>query len=162
MTCDDVGRKLDAFVDGELPGPALLEVARHASGCRACERAVRDLAELQQAVGRTVEAGAAALDLSAVWPAVAARVAHEDARRAWRRRLRAAPAWAAAAALAAGAIVWLRMPAAESVRVASRPRPNQAVIERLDSASARLELRRERKNGTMLIMVSADGDEVPR
>jgi hypothetical protein len=41
---------------------------------------------------------------------------------------------------------------------AARPRPNQTVIDRLDSDSARLELRRERKYGTTLIMVSAEGD----
>jgi hypothetical protein len=45
--------------------------------------------------------------------------------------------------------------------MATRARPNQAVIERIDSEGGRFELRRERKNGTMLIMVSATPDAVP-
>jgi anti-sigma factor RsiW len=158
MTCAEVSELLDAFVDGELPATMLLDVARHASGCDACERAVRDLSALQQVVGRATAAAADALDLSAVWPAVASGIARENARRAWNRRLRAAPLWAATVALAAGLALWLRAPAATPVRVASQPRPNHAIIDRLNTEGARLvALRRERKNGTTLIMVSADG-----
>jgi anti-sigma factor RsiW len=157
MTCGEVGGQLDSFVDGELPGPVLLEVARHASTCPACDEAIRQLTALQQSVACTTETDLATLDLSSVWPGVAAGMVREDAHAAWTRRMRNAPAWAAAMALAAGAILWLTTPAPET-RVAARPRPNQAVIERLDSASARLELRRERKHGTTLIMVSAQGE----
>jgi hypothetical protein len=47
--------------------------------------------------------------------------------------------------------------------VAARPaRPNQAVIERINSDGRRFELRRERKLGTTLIMVSAVDPEVIR
>src|SRR5207247_2105358 len=35
MTCAEVEGLLDAFVDAELPAPALLAVARHAGGCEA-------------------------------------------------------------------------------------------------------------------------------
>ena len=44
--------------------------------------------------------------------------------------------------------------------MAAHVRPNQAVIERIDSEGGRFELRRERKNGTTLIMVSATQDDV--
>jgi hypothetical protein len=40
-------------------------------------------------------------------------------------------------------------------------RPNQAVIERIDSEGSRFAIRRERKNGTTLIMVSATADDAP-
>jgi anti-sigma factor RsiW len=157
MTCADVAPLLDAFVDAELPAPMLLAVARHAGACGACDGALRELVALREAVERSVRPET--LDLSRIWPAVAAGVARAETGRTWRRRLRAAPAWGVAIAAAAGAILWLRTPAPEAPRVAARPRPNQTVIERLDSEGARFELRRERKYGTTLIMVSGDADE---
>jgi anti-sigma factor RsiW len=163
MNCAEVAERLDAFNDGELPATALLDVARHASGCTSCEEALRALAAMHQRIATAVEEEVDTLDLSGVWPAVAANVAREDARRAWRRRLRVAPALATSLALAAGAVVWLQTPAREPARVVATrndpPRPNQAVIDRLDSQAARVELRRERKHGTTLIMVNADGGQ---
>ena len=160
MTCDEVARHLDAFVDGELPGATLLEVARHASGCTACDDAVRALAILQQRISSAAEADAASLDLSGVWPAVEAGIERDESRAAWTRRLAGAPVWAAAFALAAGALVWVRSSTVPggAVHVAMPSRPNQAIIERLDS-EAHIDIRRERKNGTTLIMVSDDGGE---
>lgn len=162
MTCAEVERHLDAFVDGELPSAALVDVARHASGCAACDEAVRRLAVLQQCVASTAESDAASLDLSGVWRAVETGIERDESRATWTRRLGAAP-WAAAFALAAGALFWVRAASGpvEATRVAAQPRRNQAVIERLDS-EARIELRRERKNGTTLIMVSDDGGEAAR
>jgi anti-sigma factor RsiW len=161
LSCDDVAGLVDAFVDAELSAPMLLAVARHAGGCAECEAAVRRIAALSESVERTIGAAAAALDLSAVWPAVARRMDAVDTRRAWVRRLRAVPAWSVGLAAAASAVLWFR-PASEPGRFATRaPRPNQAVIERIDT-SGHFELRRERKNGTTLIMVSAPGrDAVP-
>ena len=157
MTCGEVEALLDAFVDAELPAPMLLAVARHAGGCGACDTAVRELTALREAVERSVAGEAEALDLSRVWPAVRKGIDRHDARAAWRRRLGTVPAWGLALAAAASAVFWLRSPGPEPARVAARPRPNQTVIERIDS-SGPFELRRERKNGTTLIMVSADGD----
>ena len=156
MTCAEVEGLLDAFVDAELPAPALLAVARHAGGCEACDAAVRELTALREAVERSVVAEAETLDLARVWPAVSQGVERHDARVEWRRRLRTVPAWVALA-VAASAVLWLRSPEPEPARLAAAPRRNQAVIERIDS-SGHFELRRERKNGTTLIMVSADGD----
>src|SRR5689334_11299137 len=107
MTCDDVTQLLDAFVDTELPPPMLVAVARHAAGCTACDVAVRDLSSVHDAVERTLAADAETLDLSRVWPAVAAAADRVDARRAWVVRLRTAPVWSAAAlALVASALVY--------------------------------------------------------
>jgi len=156
MTCGEVEALLDAFVDAELPAPMLLAVARHAGGCTACDAAVRELTALHEAIERSVAAEAEALDLSRVWPAVGRGIERHDARVEWRRRLRTVPAWGVALAVAASAVLWVRSPAPEPARLAARPRPNQTVIERIDS-SGHFELRRERKNGTTLIMVSADG-----
>jgi anti-sigma factor RsiW len=153
MTCGEVEALLDAFVDAELPAAMLLAVARHAGACTACDAVVRELTALREVVERSVAVEAEALDLSRVWPAVSQGIERHDARVEWRRRLRTVPAWGVALAVAASAILW----GPEPQRVAARPRPNQTVIERIDS-SGHFELRRERKNGTTLIMVSADGD----
>jgi len=159
MTCAEVEGLLDAFVDAELPAPALLAVARHAGGCEACDAAVRELGALREAVERSVGSEAAALDLSGVWPAVSRGVERHDARVEWRRRLRTVPAWGVALAVAATALLWLRSPEPEPARLAAHPpRRNQAVIERIDS-SLPFELRRERKYGTTLIMVNDAGDQ---
>jgi len=157
MTCGEVEALLDAFVDAELPAAMLLAVARHAGACTACDAVVRELTTLREVVERSVAAEAEALDLSRVWPAVSQGIERHDARVEWRRRLRTVPAWGVALAVAASAVLWVRSPGPEPQRLAARPRPNQTVIERIDS-SGHFELRRERKNGTTLIMVSADGD----
>jgi len=163
MTCADAAELLDAFVDAELPGPKLVEVAKHVATCPACDTAVREIEALHEAVERVAREQTERLDLSGVWPAVEAGMARADARRAWARRLRAAPAWGAVMALAASAVLWLRPGTPEPARVAARPaRPNQAVIERINSDGRRFELRRERKLGTTLIMVSAVDPEVIR
>ena len=153
MTCGEVEALLDAFVDAELPAAMLLAVARHAGACTACDAVVRELTTLREVVERSVAAEAEALDLSRVWPAVSQGVERHDARVEWRRRLRTVPAWGVALAVAASAVLWLRSPEPEPARLAAAPRRNQAVIERIDS-SGHFELRRDRKYGTTLIMVS--------
>ncbi len=165
MTCADVEQLQDAFVDAELPGPMLLAIARHAGACTTCDEALRELGTMREVVEQAVQRDADQLDLSRLWPAVAAEVERDGRQRTWRSRMRVMPAWGAVAALAAGTVFWLQspVPGPEPVRVAARPRPNQAVIERLSAgSSSRVSLRRERKNGTTLIMVRANADEVLR
>jgi hypothetical protein len=154
LTCAAAAERLDAFVDAELPGPELLEVARHAAVCSRCDGRVGELLALHEAVAHQMETAVASLDLGPVWPGVHAALAEVDRRRAWRRRARQVPAIAAAAmAMAAGAVLWMRP--ATPVRIAAPARPNQAVVERIASDGGRFELRRDRKLGTTLIMVSA-------
>ena len=163
MTCADVEQLRDAFVDAELPGPMLLAVARHAGSCAACDEALRTVTAVREAVARVMQQEADALDLSGIWPAIEPNVTQVERRRTWRHRALQMPAWAAVGALAAGTLLWWQSaaPPVAPVRVAARP--NQAVIERLNAGNtSRVSLRRERKNGTMLIMVNADGGEVGR
>jgi anti-sigma factor RsiW len=161
MTCTDVETLLDAFVDAELPGPMLLAVARHAGTCVACDQAVRQLTALHEAVEQTVGKDAESLDLSGVWPGVERRIARVEERRTWARRARSLPAWGAIAAMAAGAALWLR-PVPDPPRQEAKSRPNFTVVERLNAAGNPVALRRERKNGTTLIMVSAADTGVRR
>ena len=160
MTCSDVERLVDAFADAELPAPTMLAVARHAAGCPTCDDSMRRLQALQESVARAVRAEAETLDLSGVWPAVAAAADRVDARRSWSRRARAVPAAAAGAlAVAAAAVFWLQSarvaptPETRPAAVASRTLPNQAFIDRL--AGKDLRLRREPRSGTTIIWVNA-------
>jgi len=161
MTCEEAAPLLDAFVDAELEGATLIDVARHAASCRACDGTLQERIALHKTLGRHGRADADSVDLSGLWTALEPQLAQADARRAWRRRLRSAPVWGGALAIAASALFFLSGPqqATPPTRVAVRP--NQAVIERIDSEGGRFELRRERKNGTTLIMVSAMGDDLP-
>jgi anti-sigma factor RsiW len=181
MTCSDVAQLLDAFVDTELPPSQLLDVARHAAGCSVCDVAIRELAALRQSVVALVERESRDLDLSGVWPAVAAAI-HPPARRrarivALRRAIPAAPVWGALMALAASVFVWLSGPSTELAtqvatqvasadrRVAPAPRTvagappvramrasNHADIDRL--AGKDIAVRREPKSGTTIIWVN--------
>ena len=163
MTCGDVAELLDAFIDAELPGPTLLAVARHAGGCPACDGALREVTALHETIERATRAEAETLDLSGVWPAVAQRIGRADGLGAWRRRLRATPAWGVGlAAAAAAAALWLRPGPSPDQPSRLAARPNNAVIERLNTGGGRAEIRRERKYGTTAIMVSADAYEAGR
>jgi len=160
MTCEDAAPLLDAFVDAELEGATLIAVARHAAGCPSCDTTLRELIALHEALESHGRADAESVDLSGLWPVLEPQLDATDARRAWRRRLRSAQVWGGLA-LAASALFFLSGPQQRPTQVATRARPNQAVIERIDSEGGRFELRRERKNGTTLIMVSATADDVP-
>ncbi len=167
MTCADVERLVDAFADAELPAPTMLAVARHAAGCSTCEEALHRLQALHESVGRAVRAEVDALDLSGVWPAVAAATAHVDARRSWNRRARAVPAAVGALAVAAVALFWLQGVGVAPRRVASvapaastRTLRNQAFIDRL--AGKDLKLQREPRSGTTIIWVNATSGGLAR
>lgn len=108
MTCAEVGELKDAFLDGELSGPMLLDVARHTGSCAACDGDLRTLAALQQVVGRTLREEAAGLDLSGLWAKVDARLDTQAARERWRRRWRTLPAWGVGFAAAASVAFWMQ------------------------------------------------------
>src|SRR5579871_5374349 len=157
MTCGDVERLLDAFIDRELPAPMLLEVARHASACSPCDATLRQFATLGDLIGQTLADDAAALDLAPVWPAVARGIERSTRRRRWAQRLRTVPAWGvAAAALAASALLWFggaQPPDRPAVRVAAaHMRPDQAVVDR--RAGKHITVRSEPKAGTTMIWVN--------
>lgn len=165
MTCPDVEQLLDAFVDTELPPPRLLDVARHAATCAGCDGAIREVAALRQAVARLVEGEAGALDLSGIWPAVAAAIGSRPTPRASVVPLhRKVPVWGVMLALAASVFVWIGGPARAPVpdkQLASLPSSaplrtmrssNHADIDRL--AGKDIAVRREPKSGTTIIWVS--------
>ena len=51
MTCDDLDRDLDAYVDGELGAEADAAVCTHLDGCTACRARVSERRALIHVVG---------------------------------------------------------------------------------------------------------------
>lgn len=161
MTCADVDRLVDAFIDTELPPGQMIAVARHAGTCQGCDAAIRDLEALRHAMGGAIEAEVDGLDLSGVWPSVAVTVDAAAARRAKVRHIRQLPVWGVALALAASLVAFL-MPGEQPVQRADvhRPRPasrlaslpNYAQIDRL--AGKNIAVRRVPKDGTTVIWVN--------
>ena len=164
MTCQDVAQLLDGFVDTELSPSELLDVARHAAICANCDGTIRELTGLRESVAWLVEGEGRTLDLSGVWPAVAATIP-----RSTRRRHRGSivprqlPVWGAVMALAASVLLWLgtagQPPSHAPKQIASveqsatRARAaNHAVIDRLTGKD--IAVRREPKSGTTVIWVN--------
>jgi len=138
----------------------LLEVARHAGNCSTCDRAVREMTALRSSLEQMVRGELEGIDLSGVWPASSNGSWRSDRRGVWGRVPRRLPMWgAAAAAIAAGTLLWFRTPPPEPVRV-THARPESGVIERLvSSQGSRVGIMKDRKYGTTLIMVSAPGED---
>ena len=167
MTCQDVAQLLDGFVDTELTPPQLLDVARHAAICANCDGTIRELTGLRESVAWLVEGEARTLDLSGVWPAVAATIPSRPRRR-YRGSIvpRQLPVWGAVMALAASVLLWLgtagQPPSHAPKQIASveqgatRTRAwqaaNHAVIDRLTGKD--IAVRREPKSGTTVIWVN--------
>jgi len=169
MTCQDVAQLLDGFVDTELTPPQLLDVARHAAICANCDGTIRELTGLRELVAWLVEGEARTLDLSGVWPAVAATIPSAMPRRSRRSVVpRQLPVWGAVMALAASVLLWLGTggqppsPSHAPKQIASveqgatRARAwqsaNHAVIDRLTGKD--IAVRREPKSGTTVIWVN--------
>jgi anti-sigma factor RsiW len=122
MTCWLTRRRLGAYRDGELPGPARLRVEAHVAWCPGCRAELTQLERLRAALaGSVAEPLPATWD--AFWPQVRARIASAPApvrvprwRRVWagvvdRPRLALAPALAAASlAILAVMAPWQRGP----------------------------------------------------
>jgi anti-sigma factor RsiW len=166
MNCQDVEQLLDGFVDTELSPPQLLDVARHAATCPACDGTIRELTVLRESVARLVEGEVRQLDLSGVWPAVAATIPASWARRTAVTVLpRKLPVWGAVMALAASLLLWLGtsvQPPSPPKQIASADHPanrartwqsaNHAEIDRLTGKG--IAVRREPKSGTTVIWVN--------
>lgn len=59
MTCEEIGKYLDAYVDGELEAGLMLEVESHIDGCESCaarKRLKQDLKSQIAALGKQIQA----------------------------------------------------------------------------------------------------------
>jgi anti-sigma factor RsiW len=74
MTCRDVQSVLEPFVDGELRGDQMREVARHLATCSPCEGVTIELEHVQKALREAVIGAAGHVDPTAAWAALAAQL----------------------------------------------------------------------------------------
>lgn len=185
LTCRDLDDLIDAFVDSELPPASLLDVARHAAQCSACEARIQAVTAIGHVLGTTVRHDAATLDLSGVWAAVERRIDvvdtqhHRDHRwDRWRQAFAGPtlPAWGTAAAIAASAALFLQpvqQTANQSAglggttpshapgnqvayRNPGKGSLNQALIARIKGSN--VQVRQVPKDGTTAIWVSYSPD----
>ena len=170
MTCADARSRIDGFVDGELLPAESIHVARHLSQCQPCDMAAQDLLAIRDALVREADRAVVGLDLSGVWAHVDRTITHAAAQQAWRERVAArrlpvqrAVAWGTLAAIAAGAVLFLRpvgdtrpvqmaKGGAALTRASAKRLPNHVYIDRL--AGKDIALRREPKSGTTMIWVN--------
>jgi anti-sigma factor RsiW len=175
MTCGEVEPLIEAFVDSELPASTLLDVARHAGQCDACDRLVQRHLTVRLALSEHAEEATAALDFDGLWAKIDAEATRIDGQRAWRERADAKRGrtpyrktlWGSIAAVAAGVALFVGIPATRQapVMLASNPQPgavarpvaskrlpNHVYIDRL--AGKDIAVRRERKSGTTMIWVN--------
>ena len=94
MSCEDVARDLDAYVDRELDADTATAVRDHVSGCAACRRQVSEL----EALGRLVRS----TPYYSAPDRLRARVSGRTTRLTHARQLLM---WAAAAVLVVSAVV---------------------------------------------------------
>lgn len=162
MTCREVEKLLDLFLDGELEARPMRAVALHVTRCPACEALLRGLERLQELVSDAINDAVAEVDFSRFWPSIATQA--ETVQRSWRGlggRLRAVTrrptliAAGMAAALAVSAFALWR-----SIPVATRGVThvnNQVRIDSLTSDSPSVALLSESATNTTVIWVSDEG-----
>lgn len=86
-TCRESRPLLPLFFDGELEARQMRAVALHSTRCPECERELRELEHLQEAVAAHVGALVDTIDTSQIWAAVAPRLAGRAP--SWTERWRA-------------------------------------------------------------------------
>ena len=162
MTCREVQKLLDLFLDGELEARTMRGVALHVTRCPACEALLQRFERLQDLIADTFSDVLAEVDFSTFWPHVSSRI------QSLRRPLLAAPAalldrlrapaalttLAAAAALALATLLWR---GAAPWQVPARVN-NQVRIDFLRSDAPSVALLSEPATNTTVIWV-VDGEE---
>jgi anti-sigma factor RsiW len=175
MTCRDVSGLLPLFFDGELEPRQMRAVALHSSRCPGCETELRRIERVQDLVAATINTQVDEIDLSEVWPAVAARMG--TMRAPWLRRLRIRweereavvwrlPAFGLAAATAALALViWFGRPTNSPPQLAeTAPAPvvdNTAMIDSVDSSADAVAVLNEPETNTTVLWVNDESDYGP-
>lgn len=87
MNCQETGRILDAFFDGELDGRLMRDAALHVTRCAACEGEFAARERVQDLLRETVRTELEGTDPGAVWRGVERALEAEAADHAGRRRL---------------------------------------------------------------------------
>jgi anti-sigma factor RsiW len=166
MTCGEVENLLEAFVDGELPGGAMRETARHLARCPSCETMAVRLERVQETVRQAVLGEVEEPDTVASWNVIAPRLAASSSPPPrWRERFGSAREWLRFRGLpasvwigsAAAAIVAMLLWAGNGQPPADRSQgfqlfPRQARIDLLD-ASSNVRVWNQPDSGALVIWV---------
>lgn len=155
MTCREVEKLLDLFLDGELEGRTMRAIALHVTRCPPCEALLQGLERLQDFVAAAMSDAVADVDFSRFWPSIADRV--DVVQRSWRgvggrlrelaRRPIAVAAVAAVAVVLGGVAVWRLLP------VTPPTVNNQARIDTLTSDAPTVALLSEPATNTTVIWI---------
>jgi len=173
MNCREARSLLPLFLDGELDGRQLRNVALHSTRCAACEQELQQLERLQDLVVGYVNTHVETADLSQVWAGVESRIAAVPV--PWWSRVRArwdardvgwwpAPA-AAAFGMAALATVFL-WPASiekptEQVAQNAPIIDNSASLDEVESHVGSMAVLSEPDTHTMVLWISDDAIDSP-
>jgi len=169
MTCREVEKIADLFIDGELEARAMRAVAMHVTRCAPCEALIQRLERLQDVIGETFNDAVASVDFSRFWTSVSARTGELRPSRlapwtAWafaaRRFFTPARTAAAAAALAlaVGAFTVFRGVTIPAVARAN----NQVRIDSLVADADSVALLSEPHSNTTVIWVVPAAEAAPR
>jgi anti-sigma factor RsiW len=158
MTCREVQKLLDLFLDGELEGRTMRAVALHVTRCPPCEAILQSFERLQDLVADTFTDVLAEVDFSSFWPRVASRI--ESVRRPFHLvpRLgelgaRSAIAAAVAAGLVVATLFWRGLPGG-TARVRAN---NEVRIDSLRTEASSVALLSEPTSNTTVIWVVDGG-----
>jgi hypothetical protein len=144
LSCQEVQKRFDVFLDGETDGRTMRDLALHVAQCAACEGELRGYERLHVAftgfLGREVDR----IDVAALWTRIEAGLGAPP-RRSWRESVGewwqsrtgvpwVAPALAAAASFAA--VVTVASLRATSGGEVPAVASNEAHIEQLDASAS--------------------------
>jgi len=167
IDCEDFGRRLDGFLDGELDAASLRSMALHATHCRPCGEELDRSEKLSASIVRAVEDEVAKIDAAPLWNRIAAELpATPPSRMARVRESLRAIRWASPLPVLAASGLAATLAALFLFRAQAEPvdpeivADNQAQIERIASSAEHVAVWSEPTAHTTAIWV-ASYDEGP-
>jgi anti-sigma factor RsiW len=164
MTCREVEKVADLFVDGELEARAMRAVAMHITRCPLCEALIQRLERLQDVIGETFHDAVASVDFSRFWAGVSARAGDLQPSLLARWSAQLATPWralavAAAVAVTVGGVLLYRDTTLGPLAARAN---NQVRIDSLVADADSVALLSEPQSNTTVIWVESPAETAPR